>query len=199
MSKFNQSYLKNQIDRGYLRKALRGFYLRHIAKKCIGKTVDIGCGAGELLKLLPVGSIGFEINSSAVEYCQNNSLEVLQLPEIWTVENIIKRIDNSFETLVMNHVLEHIIEPEKILSQLINRLPAIGIKRFVIVVPGKKGFFSDKTHTVFIDKNWLEHFFNRNQLLHTIKRVYKRYFPMNYETWGLFFTHNEFHFILDLV
>ena len=54
-SKKYYEYLKN---RSKIRKWLRLYYLRDINKYCIGKTIDFGCGVGELLKILPEDSIG---------------------------------------------------------------------------------------------------------------------------------------------
>ena len=43
-----------------------------------GPTLDYGCGAGELLELLPAGSEGAEVNREAVEYCRSKGLRVSQ-------------------------------------------------------------------------------------------------------------------------
>lgn len=199
MSNYDQCYFLNQLNRSYLRKLIRSFYLRNIAVQCIGKTIDLGCGTGELLKLLPKGSLGLEINPFAVEYCKKKGLQVCLLPEVWKMHHVYMAMDKPFETIVLNHVLEHFQEPEKLLDLLIQEQTIMGLRRLIIVVPGKKGFLSDETHSTFIDKKWFKLFFNEDQRGIRIKKVSFKYFPWNNERLGNIFTHHELHAILDFV
>ena len=68
---YSREYFEYLRNRGSLRKSIRKFYLRDIRKYCIGKSIDFGCGTGELLAMLPAGSAGFEINRVAVEFCKS--------------------------------------------------------------------------------------------------------------------------------
>jgi 2-polyprenyl-3-methyl-5-hydroxy-6-metoxy-1,4-benzoquinol methylase len=105
---YSQDYFNYLHNRSTFRKKVRSFYLNDIKKYCIGKTIDFGCGVGELLKILPENSIGFEINKVVVDYCRKNGLNVkLYVPGEDNYEfKMIK--PGQYETFTMNHVLEHL-------------------------------------------------------------------------------------------
>ncbi|MEO8407474.1 MAG: hypothetical protein ABI476_03505, partial [Oxalobacteraceae bacterium] len=50
-----------------LRKSIKFFYLKNILRDVVGKTIDFGCGAGQLLTGLPAGSVGLEVNPHLVD------------------------------------------------------------------------------------------------------------------------------------
>ena len=61
----------------------------------------------------------------------------------------------QFRSLVIAHVLEHLPDPATAIDRLLSASRRLGIRRVVVVVPGAKGFASDKTHKTFIDSIWL--------------------------------------------
>jgi hypothetical protein len=73
---YKQDYFEYLHKRNSFRKFIRKFYLRDIKSYCIKRTIDFGCGVGELLSILPKDSMGFEINPVAVNYCNANGLTV---------------------------------------------------------------------------------------------------------------------------
>jgi len=74
--KYDQEYTNYQLKRSWFRKKARNIYLKNTLRFVIGKTIDFGCGIGELLSLLPEGSIGYEINEATVRYCKKMGLNV---------------------------------------------------------------------------------------------------------------------------
>jgi 2-polyprenyl-3-methyl-5-hydroxy-6-metoxy-1,4-benzoquinol methylase len=62
---YADEYFQYLQGRTALRKFLRNAYLRDIRKYCQGKTIDFGCGVGDLLLMLPSGSVGFEVNGQS--------------------------------------------------------------------------------------------------------------------------------------
>jgi hypothetical protein len=95
----------------------------------------------------------------------------------------------------MSHVLEHIAEPELFLRSLLKFLQKTEVRRLVFVLPGQKGFLSDKTHNTFIDRKWFEREIFAEGF--KLKEVCSYYYPVNSEKFGRFFTHNEWHLILE--
>ena len=158
---YAEDYLNYLLQRGFLQKKIRKIYLQDIQKYCLGKTIDFGCGVGELLQLLPEGSIGYEINPLAVDYCKSRGLQVF----LYDPENDNYKLQglpmDQYESFTMNHVLEHTENTIEVIKNLFTTCHRIGIKRIVFTVPGIKGFHSDKTHRTFIDM----HFFKTNGLL----------------------------------
>jgi hypothetical protein len=71
----------------------------------------------------------------------------------------------------------------------------LGIERIVIVVPGYKGFLSDKTHRTFVDKEFLiNHRLIENE---DFRLISCKYFPFNLPVFGKFLTHNETLFVFE--
>ncbi len=186
------NYLKNCSK---FRRFLRSYYLRDIRKYCIGKTIDFGCGVGELLKILPEGSIDFEVNNVAVGYCKSNDLKVeLYYPEMDKYEfKMIKSGD--YNTFTMNHVLEHLDNTPELINKLFESCNKIGISRIVFTLPGVKGYNSDSTHLTFIDLDFLRN----NKILENKYYCLKlfKYFPLNMKLFTKYFTHNELRLIFE--
>lgn len=193
---FDSAYLKVQTDRGFLRTFIRGFYLRRIASHCQGRTADIGCGSGALLKLLQPGSVGYEINQAAVSHCHRLGLNVHLISPVKPLEQIALTLPEKCDSLAMNHVLEHLEDPQQYLSDLLELVYRTSIRRLIFILPGKKGYASDVTHRNFIDKTWFEkNVFSTNPGLRIMASYY---YPVNFAWFGNFFRHNEWHMVLEV-
>lgn len=186
---YDQSYTDYQLKRHWLRKAIRKLYLNNAARKCRGMTVDLGCGVGTLLERLPAGSLGLEINQATVGYCKQRGLNV----EHYDPEKDNYRFEfiepGKYKTLISSHVLEHLVEPEKVLQSILDSCKRLGIDRVIIIVPGIKGYTTDSTHRTFIDENYLR---SKHMLPAEGWRVSEVVrFPFNSAFIGKYFTHNE--------
>jgi SAM-dependent methyltransferase len=192
---YSQEYFDYLHSRSPIRKLVRKFYLNNIRKYCSGKTIDFGCGTGELLKKLSEGSVGFEVNKVAVLFCNKIKLPVeLYNPEIDNYE--FRMIgENQFQTFTMNHVLEHIKDSHETIRKIFESCHKLGIQKLVFTVPGIKGFNMDKTHLTFIDINY----FQSNNLLENryYKLIYSGYFPFNSSIIGKYFRHNELRLVFE--
>lgn len=196
MTTYDESYVNQYIKRSWIRKTIRRIiYLKHILRYVNGPTIDFGCGTGELLALLPKGSIGFDTNKAAIDYCKRNNLNA-KLYDPQTDDYKFAELEPKFyKTFVMNHVLEHIENPHEALKKILKSCNRLGIERIIIVVPGPKGFARDKTHKVFIDYE----FFKKHNLTdafgYTITK--HKYFPFNFSWAGKFFAYNELVIIYE--
>ena len=197
-STYDKVYAARQLKRARnpFRLIIKSFYLNNIIKDVYGPAIDFGCGAGQLLKKLPTGSIGFEVNPYLVEtlsgklnikryYPQKNGLTFSDLPV------------GYFKTFIMSHVLEHFEDVTGSLKKLLRSCRKLGIKRVIIVVPGKKGFLFDDTHKTFIDYDFLE-----NEKILDIEGyafISRSYFPVNISKIGNLFTFHEMKIIYDSI
>ena len=77
---------------------------------------------------------GIEIGEDAVLFCQNTGLDVKNI----SIENYLLQNDEKFDLIILSHVFEHLLTPEKILSQLSNRLKSGG--KLIISVPNSNSF-----------------------------------------------------------
>lgn len=196
-SEFNQSYTDYLLHPSPFRKFVRGFYLRNVAHYAIGKTLDYGCGIGQLLKILPEGSMGVEINATSVDYCVSQGLNVkLYDPEEDNYELKFMK-DQGFETFNATHVFEHIEDSQAKLKKVFEACHKNDIKRIVLTVPGFKGYQTDKTHKTFITVDYLK----ENGLVEYggYKLTRNFYFPVNSFSFSKIFTHNELRVVFDRV
>jgi 2-polyprenyl-3-methyl-5-hydroxy-6-metoxy-1,4-benzoquinol methylase len=192
---YSEDYFNYLHNRSSLRKKVRTVYLNDIRKYCIGKTIDFGCGVGELLKNLPPGSVGFEVNKVVVEYCKKNGLNVkLYIPE--EDDYNFKMIQQGqYETFTMNHVLEHLESSSDVIKKIFETCDRLGIIRIVFTVPGHKGYKSDATHQTFINMDYLSNKGILDNRFYQLKM--NKYFPVNSESFSKVFTHNELRLVFD--
>ena len=112
-------------------------FIRNICdKKNNNSILEVGCMFGYLLNELKnnFNVKGIEIGEDAVLFCQNTGLDVKNI----SIENYLLQNDEKFDLIILSHVFEHLLTPEKILSQLSNRLKSGG--KLIISVPNSNSF-----------------------------------------------------------
>jgi hypothetical protein len=194
---FDQHYAAEQLRRARhpLRRFVKGFYLRNILKDVRGPAIDFGCGAGQLLAVLPSNSVGLEVNGYLIDALNATGLRVRQAEGSMEDFKLTGFTPGVFRTLVIAHVLEHLSNPEQALHLLLDASVRLGIDRVVVVVPGPKGYASDRTHKTFIDKTFFETRFLDNQSGFVKSSV--SYFPGPWEWVGRYFVFHEMKIVFD--
>lgn len=99
----------------------QGICFRHkaafeLTKK--GVVLDLGCGDGLFLKMLKnknIEGIGLEVSEVAIAKAKTKGLDVRKFN---FAENKLPFTDNSFETVVLLDVLEHLYQPHKVLKEV---------------------------------------------------------------------------------
>ncbi len=191
-----QSYTEYQLKkRTRLRQFVRDIYLGVTFRLLQGRTIDFGCGTGELLKKLPSGSVGLELNPVTVAHCRGLGLNVQLYNPLEDKYLLSDFISGEYESLVISHVLEHIAYSEQVLLSLLQTSRRLGIQRVVVIVPGEKGYSFDSTHQTYIDPVFLEE--NNLTDVEGFEIVMQRYFPINWCFIGKFFTHFELQVVYD--
>lgn len=131
-------YLKSRSLKGLL---YRNFVVYpQIRNHVRGKLLDLGCGIGDMLKFYP-NSVGVDINPHTVEYCNTHGLEAYLMDS-----DLLPFDANSFDTILLDNVLEHINEPLNLLLEICRVLTNSG--RLIIGLPGEKGFLMDPDHKI---------------------------------------------------
>jgi ubiquinone/menaquinone biosynthesis C-methylase UbiE len=115
-----------------LNKGCLDFILSTI-KEDTSSVIDIGCGNGYLLKSIKDKFPNIELNGFDIKN-ENNLPGV-----IYTKGNIEKLpfADKSFDVVTCSHVLEHIVNIEKAISEL----KRITRRQLIIVVPRQRYYF----------------------------------------------------------
>jgi 2-polyprenyl-3-methyl-5-hydroxy-6-metoxy-1,4-benzoquinol methylase len=149
-----------------------------------GKTLDIGCGIGRILKDLPHGSVGVDHNKYSIKAVNDLGLTG------YTSKDFKKSSDyklRSFDTMLLGHVLEHMTPQEGV--ALITEYSAL-LKtggRVIIFCPQEVGYASDTTHLTFLDYTALTAIIEEAGFRRT--RAYSFPFP---RIIGKVFKYNEF-------
>lgn len=121
-------------------------YKWHIRFLDLGVTLDIGCGLGRNLKLLPPGSIGIDHNEECVRHCLNAGLKAATPKEFLKM----RRPSEGFDSLLLSHVAEHMTFGEAL---ALTKEYAAYVKeggRLLLITPQEKGWDSDATHVEFM-------------------------------------------------
>ncbi len=192
---YNQDYTNYQLNRSNFRKFIRRIYLNHVLKYVKGKTIDFGCGIGELLSILPEGSIGLDINETSIRYCRTKGLNAdVYKPEIDYFQfNCLG--NNIYKTFVMVHVLEHLEGAAGIMRRISESCERLGIERIIIVLPCLKGFKYDNTHKTFINEKYIQ--FHSLNCLNNYAIKKQEHFPFCFSWIGDYFIYNEYIIIYD--
>lgn len=194
-SLYADEYLEYQTNRSWLRKTIRKIYLWQVRRHVKGAAIDFGCGAGEHLSTYPAGSLGLEINEATVKYCRAKGLNV-QLYKPEEDNYALKEIPaNTYQTLVISHVLEHLPNPAEVLSQLMAACERVGIKRIFICVPCEVGFAHDKTHLTFVTIDYMRE--KQPEKQSAFQLVKYGYFPFNWRFAGKLFVYNELYLLYE--
>lgn len=188
---YGRAYAQTQISRqrNRFRKLIKHFYISRILRHIVGPTIDLGCGAGQILERLPTGSIGIEINPFLVDDLKRRGLQVLPATESQDGISLKGIASCEFNNLVLSHVLEHFENADQVLRNLLHDCTSLGISTVVIVVPGKAGFDSDPTHKTFIN---MDYFRTKNMIdCEGFRILHHSYFPGNMQVIGNFFVYHE--------
>ena len=188
---FGGAYAANQIARreNRVRRFIKSFYISNLLKHVDGPTVDLGCGAGQVLARLPSGSVGLEVNPHLVADLQKNGHRVIQAKASSDRLDLGGISKGEFRTLVLSHVLEHFSDAAQVLRLLLRDCAARGIGTVILVVPGAVGFRSDATHKTFISMEYLrQHGLESCEGFSITKHAY---FPGNIQGIGNLFVYHE--------
>ena len=137
-------YLKGISWKGklYRQKFIYPFLMKHSK----GSVLDLGCGIGEFLHF--ANCTGTDINADCVNFCLERGLDAHLMQE-----DKLPFSHGTYNTIILDNVLEHILEPTKILNECHRVLSDQGL--LIIGVPGVKGFKSDKDHKCFYNTELL--------------------------------------------
>lgn len=140
-----QKYKDYLNSRSKLALIYRNFYLYpKLEKNLTYPCLDVGCGIGDFLKFSKKTVLGIDVNNSLIDQCKKQNLKVRLI-----TKSKIPSDDSVYNSAILDNVLEHIIEPSYLLSEVYRVLKANA--KLVIGVPGIKGYLHDNDHKIYYD------------------------------------------------
>jgi SAM-dependent methyltransferase len=139
-------YLNTRTKIGSLYR--KYFLYPKLSSRLKGKILDLGCGIGDFLKFNK-NAFGLDINPFNVKYCLDQGLKADVMDH-----DKIPLDDCTFDSIILDNVLEHINNPTVLLSEIKRVLRPGGI--LLIGVPCEKGHSFDKDHKKFYDISTLK-------------------------------------------
>lgn len=141
------------------RSRLGLFYRKHLlyprlSRELSRHVLDIGCGVGDFLAYRP-GTTGVDINPQLVEFCTSRGLNArVMSPDKLPFD------DTSFDSMILDNVLEHIADPQQLLKEIWRVMRPNG--QLVVGVPGLRGYASDPDHKIYYSEKDLTQLFISN-------------------------------------
>ena len=181
---FSNQYCLNRDEHFIKWRELTGkIKAENIINICKGvkfkSVLEIGCGTGIILKILSEKRFAdryyaIDISESAIEYVRNQKIKGL----IEVKKNNALEIcydDGNFDLAILSHILEHLEDPKKALSE------AQRVANYIVVEVPLEDNVTRKLKTLFFrfikfDKNYTlknevghVYFFNRNNAINLVK------------------------------
>jgi len=162
-------------------------YRWNLRRLQLGRALDVGCGIGRNLAALPGGGVGVDHNASCVRVARSQGLTAYEPADFHRSEHAVP---DSFDSLLIAHVLEHLHEDEAdgLLDEYLPYLRPGG--RVAMITPQERGYASDATHVRFVDFAGLRRQAQRCGLHE--EKAYSFPFPRRL---GKAFVYNEFCFV----
>ncbi len=135
-------YLRGRSRIGWLYR--RYWLYPSLCRYLDGKTLDVGCGIGDFLNHR-TETVGVDINPATVEWCRSRGLDAYQMSP-----NVLPFQDGSFDSAILDNVLEHLADPDELLSEIGRVLRPHS--SLVVGVPGQRGYAADADHKIFYDE-----------------------------------------------
>lgn len=122
------------IASGFVKKFRIKASLKYIEEN--SNVLDIGCGFAEIAEFLPeeIKYIGIEKDEYLFNYCKKKYPKKTFL--FGSAEEIIKKLDDKFDVILLLSVIEHLNNPFKFILNLKNILKEKG--KIIIYTPSKK-------------------------------------------------------------
>lgn len=144
----NDEYFEYLQRRSRLGAIYRKYWLYpRLSRRLTGRTLDLGCGIGDMLSYRDK-TVGVDINPHTVAFCKARGSEAYLM-----TANTLPFHAMEFSAVLMDNVLEHLVEPVPLLTEVRRVLSTKG--RLLIGVPGLKGWRSDPDHKILYDESTL--------------------------------------------
>ena len=158
-----------------------------ILKLVNGDFLDVGCGLGDFLSFGSEKSLGLDINKFNTNFCKKRGLSAELIKN-----GIFPIDDNSFSTIILDQVLEHLEDPNLLMEEITRTLNIRG--KLLIGVPCKKGFRRDEDHKIFYDLKKIKEVLKKYNF--TVLKAF--YYPLPLKIFGKFLSQQSLYVMCQL-
>ena len=159
-------------------------YHWNLRRQGLGRTLDVGCGIGRNIGVLPAGSVGVDHNAESVALARSMGHEAYTVGEFMSGD---LAVPGAFDGMLVAHVIEHMerSQAEQVLRDYLPFVRPGG--RVFMVCPQERGYASDPTHV------WFAQDFDLVDLAKTLGLEPERSFTFPFpRKAGKLFIYNEF-------
>jgi len=159
-------------------------YHWNLRRQHLGRTLDLGCGIGRNLGVLPPGSVGVDHNAEAVALARSSGYDAYTVREFLDGDLAVPA---AFDGLLAAHVVEHMDRAEalRLLGDYLRFVRPGGL--VFLVCPQERGYASDPTHV------WFARDTDLLGLVETLGLEPQRSYSFPFPRWtGKLFIYNEF-------
>lgn len=183
---YNKTYFEMLKRRSSFQLWARSFFFVSLHSYLKGDVLDLGCGIGEVTNHVEAQNkyFGVDINPLCVNFLREKGFWA----EVGSAYEIPMNAA-SVDVVLMSHVLEHLDDPTRALSEISRVLRSSGL--LIVIVPMIKGFHNDPTHRIFYNRDLLRKFAEKNH--YEVRSI--SLFPLPFEVMGNFFYFFEYRMI----
>lgn len=159
-------------------------YHWNLRRQHLGRTLDVGCGIGRNLGILPPGSVGVDHNSESIALARSMGHDAHTVEDFLASELAAPA---AFDGLLFAHVVEHMDRAEalNLIGDYLRFVRPGG--RVFLVCPQERGYASDPTH------RWFARDIELADLVETLGLELERSFSFPFpRRAGKLFVYNEF-------
>lgn len=145
--------IKNKIHSGKIKNTLSNKSQEHYNLKLLDRwnylkdkklIFDAGCGSGDFMKLNPFNAkiVGRDVNKDNINKLKKQGFNV----GFGDLNKDLEFSENSFDAISCFHVLEHLTNPQKAISEFYRVLKKEGVLMIMVPSFSFKNFYNDYTH-----------------------------------------------------
>lgn len=100
------------------------------------RVLDVACGVSLFGKTFGKNVYGFDVNPAAVTFAKRNGVraKIADAEDVWNYPN------NYFDIVIANHIIEHVVNPDKLILEAKRVLKRGGL--FIVITPNLAAWFN---------------------------------------------------------
>ncbi|MFN5981840.1 MAG: class I SAM-dependent methyltransferase [Fluviicola sp.] len=154
------------------------FVLKQLYSKTNPKIHDAGCGTGQFLNYFNV--LGFKNLSGSDPFIDNS----ISYGDLKIERTEISEINETFDCITLNHVIEHVLDPKEYMQHIFKRLNLNGTCLVRTPMALSNGYLSYKENWVGLEAPRHLHVFSQKGFVDMVKEIGFKVDEIRFDTLG---------------